>query len=178
MQLAEGFLKDIIKRFNNYKDLGDKTFEQLNDEDVVYQPNEQSNSIAMIVQHLHGNMLSRFTNFLTEDGEKPWRNRDTEFDKTTLTKAQVLALWNEGWTCVINALAALLPDDLLKTIYIRTEPLIVYDALLRQLAHYPNHVGQIQYIGKMRKGVAWQSLSIPKGKSADFNNTMALKNSR
>lgn len=178
MQLAEGFLKDIIKRFNNYKDLGDKTLEQLNDEDVIYQPNAQSNSIAMIVQHLHGNMLSRFTNFLTEDGEKPWRKRDQEFDEVILSKAQVIALWNEGWTCLMNTLEALQPDDLMKTIYIRTDPLSVYDALLRQLAHYPNHVGQIQYIGKMCKGAAWQSLSISKGKSEDFNNKMGLKYNR
>jgi hypothetical protein len=173
MQFEEGFLKDVIKRFKNYKELGDKTFAQLNDEDVIYQPNEQSNSIAMIVQHLHGNMLSRFTNFLTEDGEKPWRNRDKEFDEVILNKDSVINLWNEGWACLFNALEALQPDDLMKTIYIRTEPLLVYDALLRQLAHYPNHVGQIQYIGKMRKGAAWQSLSIPKGKSEDFNKSMA-----
>ena len=178
MQLQEGFLKDIIKRFKTYKELGDKTFAQLNDEDVVYQPNEQSNSIAMIVQHLHGNMLSRFTNFLTEDGEKPWRNRDKEFDEVSLTKTEVIDMWNEGWACLFNALEALQPDDLMKTTYIRTEPLLVYDALLRQLAHYPNHVGQIQYIGKMRKGAAWQSLSIPKGKSEDFNNTMASQRNK
>jgi len=165
MQLAEGFLKDMTRRFKMYKELGDKTFAQLNDEDFVYQPNQQSNSIAMIVQHLHGNMLSRFTNFLTEDGEKPSRNRDKEFDEVSLTKAEVINLWNEGWTCLFNALESLQPEDLLKTIYIRTEPLLVYDALLRQLAHYPNHVGQIQYIGKLREGAAWQSLSIPKGQS-------------
>ncbi|TKK66995.1 DUF1572 domain-containing protein [Ilyomonas limi] len=175
MQLEEVFLKDIIKRFKMYKELGDKTLAQLNDEDVVYQPNEQSNSIAIIVQHLHGNMLSRFTNFLTEDGEKPWRKRDGEFDKIILTKAAVVQLWNEGWACLMNALASLQPADLMKTIYIRTEPLLVYDALLRQLAHYPNHVGQIQYIGKMLKGAAWQPLSIPKGKSEDFNNRMATQ---
>ena len=178
MQLAEGLLKDMIKRFKNYKELGDKTFAQLNDEDMVYQPNEQSNSIAMIVQHLHGNMLSRFTNFLTEDGEKPSRNRDKEFEEVLLTKAEVINIWNEGWACVFNTLESLQPDDLMKTIYIRTEPLVVYDALLRQLAHYPNHVGQIQYIGKMRKGAAWQSLSIPKGQSEHYNTNMAQRHSR
>ena len=175
MQLEEGFLKDIIKRFTMYKELGDKTLAQLNDEDVVYQPNEQSNSIAMIVQHLHGNMLSRFTNFLTEDGEKPWRNRDGEFDKVILTKTEVIQLWDECWACLLNTLQLLQPGDLMKTIYIRTEPLLVYDALLRQLAHYPNHVGQIQYIGKMLKGAAWLSLSIPKGQSKDFNSMMATQ---
>lgn len=178
MQFEEGFLKDIIKRFIIYKELGDKTLEQLNDEDVVFQPNEQSNSVAMIVQHLHGNMLSRFTNFLTEDGEKPWRNRDNEFDKVMMSKVQVVQLWEEGWTCLINTLNSLQPADLMKTIYIRTKPLLVYDALLRQVTHYPNHIGQIQYIGKMRKGASWQSLSIPKGKSEEYNSKMGLKNSK
>jgi hypothetical protein len=173
MQLAEGLLKDMLKRFRIYKELGDKTFAQLSDEDFVYQPNEQSNSIAMIVQHLHGNILSRFTNFLNEDGEKPWRNREREFDEVSLKKEEVLNLWNEGWACFFNAVESLQPDDLMKTIYIRTEPLLVYDALLRQLAHYPNHVGQIQYIGKMRKGASWQSLSIPRGQSEHFNTIMA-----
>ena len=178
MQLAEGLLKDMIKRFKMYKELGDKTFAQLNDEDFVYQPNEQCNSIAMIVQHLHGNMLSRFTNFLTEDGEKPWRNRDKEFDEVSLTKTDVINLWNEGWACFFNAIESLQPDDLMKTIYIRNEPLLVYDALLRQLAHYPNHVGQIQYIGKMRKGADWQSLSIPKGQSGHYNTIMAQRENK
>src|SRR3954470_22698235 len=99
MQLAEGLLKNMIKRFKMYKELGDKTFAQLNDEDFVYQPNEQSNSIAMIVQHLHGNMLSRFTNFLTEDGEKPSRNREREFDEVSLSKEEIIRHWNEGWAC-------------------------------------------------------------------------------
>src|SRR6476620_2273959 len=163
MSFEEGFLKDAIKRFRSYKELGDKTFSQLEDKHFFYQPSSESNNIAIIIQHLHGNMLSRFTNFLTEDGEKPWRNRDSEFDNAILTKTAVTQLWNEGWDCLMNALESLHPNDLMKTIYIRTEPLLVYDALLRQLAHYPNHVGQIQYIGKMRKGAAWQSLSIPKG---------------
>jgi hypothetical protein len=178
MQLAEGLLKDMIKRFKMYKELGDKTFAQLSDDDFVYQPNEQCNSIAMIVQHLHGNMLSRFTNFLTEDGEKPWRNRDKEFDEVSLTKADVINLWNEGWACFFNAVESLQPDDLMKTIHIRNEPLLVYDALLRQLAHYPNHIGQIQYIGKIRKGAAWQSLSIPKGQSEHFNTIMTQRENK
>lgn len=175
MKFEERFLKDITKRFKAYKELGDKTLAQLSDEDVLYRPNEQSNSIAMIVQHIHGNMLSRFTNFLTEDGEKPWRKRDSEFDEAILTKEQVLQRWNEGWACLFNALESLQPDDLMKTIYIRTEPLPVYDALLRQLAHYPNHVGQLQYIGKMRKGANWQSLSIPRGQSEAFNSNMGMQ---
>ncbi|QEC68514.1 DUF1572 domain-containing protein [Panacibacter ginsenosidivorans] len=173
MNLEEGFLKDSIKRLKYYKELGDKTFEQLEEQDFFYRPNEESNSIAIIVQHLYGNMLSRFTNFLTEDGEKEWRQRDAEFDVFDITKEDVLSFWNSGWNCVFTTLESLKPADLLKTIYIRTEPLLVYDAILRQLAHYPHHVGQILYIGKMLKGKDWQTLSIPKGGSQVFNAKMA-----
>ncbi len=169
----EGFIEDVIKRLVAYKDLGDKTFAQLNDEDMVYKPNEETNSIAVIIQHMNGNMLSRFTNFLTEDGEKPWRKRDAEFNEVHLSKEKIIALWNEGWQAVMQALQALQPEDLMKTIYIRTEPLLVYDAILRQLAHYPYHVGQIIQIGKTRKGKDWQPLSIAKGQSKEFNQKLA-----
>ena len=175
MSFEEGFLKDCIKRLKYYKDLGDKTFDQLEEKDFFYRPNEESNSIAIIIQHMNGNMLSRFTNFLTEDGEKEWRQRDAEFDSPGRTKDEVLALWNAGWNCVLNALEDLKPADLTKTIYIRTEPLLVYDAILRQLAHYPHHVGQILYIGKILKGKDWKTLSIPKGGSNAFNMQMANK---
>ena len=173
MSFEEGFLKDCIKRLEYYKDLGDKTFEQLDDKDFLYQPNEESNSIAIIVHHIYGNMLSRFTNFLTEDGEKEWRNRDAEFDVINISKEDVLTFWNKGWDCVFSALESLKTEDLTKTIYIRTEPLLVYDAILRQLAHYPHHIGQILYIGKMLKGKDWKTLSIPRGESQAFNAKMA-----
>ncbi len=175
MGFEEGFLTDVFKRLKNYKELGDKTFAQLDGEDFFFLASPQSNSIAIIVQHLHGNMLSRFTNFLTEDGEKTWRNRDTEFNTALSTKEQVIDAWEEGWHCVFNAITALQPEDLDKTIYIRSEPLQVYDALLRQLAHYPHHIGQILFIGKMIKDAEWQSLSIPKGKSAEVNQKMGHK---
>jgi hypothetical protein len=138
--LEEGFLKDSIKRFRYYKELGDKTFEQLKDNDFFYQPNTESNSIAIIIQHMYGNMLSRWTNFLTEDGEKDWRKRDAEFEVITMTREDLLSFWNEGWNSLLNTLESLQPGDLMKTITIRTEPLLVYDAILRQLAHYPYHV--------------------------------------
>ena len=160
------FLKDTIKRFTYYKELGDKTFEQLQSADFFYQPNEESNSIAIIIQHMYGNMLSRWTNFLTEDGEKYWRKRDAEFEAMECSKADLLAFWNDGWKCLIDTLSSLTETDLDKTVYIRTEPLLVYDAILRQLAHYPYHVGQIVYIGRMIKQKNWTSLSIPKGKGA------------
>ncbi len=169
----EAFITNAIKRLNTYKELGDKTLASLSEEDIYYSPNEASNSIAVIIRHLHGNMLSRFTNFLTEDGEKPWRKRDEEFAAHHSTKDEIIALWNEGWQAVIGTLQGLQHDDLMKTIYIRTEPLIVYDAILRQLAHYPYHVGQIVWIAKLRKGKDWSSLSIAKGKSEAFNEQLA-----
>lgn len=162
------FLKDSIKRFRYYKELGDKTFVQLEDAHFFLQPASNSNSIAVIVKHIHGNMLSRWTNFLTEDGEKTWRRRDAEFDEAASTRQHIIALWEEGWKCLLDTLESLTPEDLDKTITIRTEPLKVYDAILRQLAHYPYHVGQIVYLGRWFKNDNWQSLSIPKGDSAAY----------
>src|SRR6478609_4754264 len=173
MSLGKEYLSTVIKRLKYYKDLGEKTFEQLEEKDLHYLPTSESNSIAVIIQHLAGNMLSRFTNFLTEDGEKEWRQRDAEFDAFDITKEDVLSFWNAGWNCVFTALENLKPADLLRTIYIRTEPLLVYDAILRQLAHYPHHVGQILYIGKMLKGKEWKTLSIPRGGSQAFNTQIA-----
>lgn len=175
MSLSEHFLSSYIKRSSYYKELGDKTFEQLADADFHYQPNKESNSIAMIIQHMAGNMLSRFTNFLTEDGEKEWRNRDAEFEEQQLTKDKLLQKWNEGWNCYLSIVKSLSEDDLLKIIKIRSEELTVVDALNRQLAHYPYHVGQIVYIGRMIKKEEWKTLSIPKGKSDEFNSKMNTK---
>src|SRR5215469_3731503 len=143
------YLDSAIKRLLTYKTLGDMTFAQLEEKDFYFMPSEQSNSIAVIIQHMHGNMISRWTNFLTEDGEKPGRNRDEEFSPPSCDKAQLLELWEQGWRCLIETLSSLHEDDLLKTITIRHEPLTAIDAINRQLAHYPHHVGQIVYIGKM-----------------------------
>lgn len=175
MSLSAEFLPAIIKRFKTYKDLGDKTFEQLEEKDFFYQPTSESNSIAVIIQHIYGNALSRFTNFLTEDGEKEWRKRDAEFEVMETSKQDLVEFWNAGWKLVFDTLQSLTEDDLTKTIYIRSEPLIVFDALLRQLAHYPYHVGQIVYIGKLLKNDDWKSLSIPKNKSKEFNQQMTSK---
>ncbi|BAV08559.1 Protein of unknown function [Filimonas lacunae] len=169
------FLKDVIKRFKNYKELGDKTLAQLNDKDLFFRPSPASNSIALIIQHMYGNMMSRWTNFLTEDGEKHWRSRDKEFEEMTDSKADVIAFWNGGWECLITTLESLQPEDLDKTIYIRTEPLTAYDAILRQLAHYPYHVGQIITIARMLRDDNWQSLSIAKGESDAFNKNMGMQ---
>lgn len=162
------FLKDAIKRFRYYKELADNSFEQLEDQDMFWQPDPESNSIAVIIQHMYGNMLSRWTNFLTEDGEKNWRKRDAEFEPMQCSRQDLMAFWNDGWKCLIDTLESLQEEDLNKTVTIRTEPLKVYDAILRQLAHYPYHVGQIVYIGRMIRKEKWHSLSIPKGNSAAY----------
>lgn len=152
--------------------MGEKTFAQLNDEQFHHQPNEASNSIAMIIQHLHGNMLSRWTNFLTEDGEKAWRKRDAEFETGTLSKQELIMLWEEGWKVFLTTLESLNEDDLLKAITIRTQPLLVIDAINRQMAHYSYHVGQLVYLGRWMKDSGWESLSIPKGASGVYNEKM------
>jgi hypothetical protein len=175
MSLGKEFLQTVIRRVKYYKDLGDKTFEQLHDADFHYQPNDESNSIAVIIQHMAGNMLSRWTNFLTEDGEKEWRQRDDEFALHTYSKQQLLEIWEKGWTCYLTTLASLQEDDLLKTVYIRQEGLTVIDAINRQLAHYPYHVGQIVYIGRIIKDHSWKNLSIPKGESQQYNKSGVVK---
>lgn len=166
-------MKDLfIKRFEYYKSLGDKSFEQLSDEQISWQYNEESNSISVIVHHLAGNMLSRWTNFLTEDGEKPWRHRDEEFVNIFKTKDEVLNYWEKGWECLFEALNQINEENLYSTIYIRGEAHSVIDAVFRQLAHYPYHIGQIVYIAKMMKNEDWKTLSIARNKSQEFNNEM------
>lgn len=166
------YLESVKKHFNQYKSLGDKTLEQLDEENLFWQYNDQSNSIAVIVQHLWGNMLSRWTNFLTEDGEKEWRERDQEFENVIKTKEELILKWDAGWECLFAAINSLTNEDLNKIIYIRKESLSVVDAVNRQLAHYSYHVGQIVYLGKMQLNDRWISLSIPKGNSKEFNGKM------
>jgi len=161
------FLQSAIKRISYYKDLGDKTLAVLTDAHFHFQPNEESNSIAAIIGHVSGNMLSRWTDFLTTDGEKEWRNRDGEFVPKEVSKEQLIALWEKAWDCCLGAIEMLTPGDLQKNIYIRGEALSVIDAINRQLAHYPYHVGQIIYIAKMIKNTEWVSLSIARNKSLD-----------
>jgi hypothetical protein len=162
MTIASAYIESVLKRFSSYKELGEKTFAQLNEKDFHFTINDASNSIALIIQHMHGNMLSRWTNFLTEDGEKTWRARDEEFESQEYSKDRLLELWKEGWECLLKALGALQDEDLIKTIYIRNEPMTALDAINRQLAHYSYHVGQIVFIGKVILNQDWKSLSIPK----------------
>ncbi len=170
--IATEFLETAIKRFQDSRGLAEKTFTQLADDDFYIQPNAASNSIAVIIQHMSGNMLSRWTNFLSEDGEKEWRNRDKEFETHVLGREQLMYIWNKGWDCLISALKELKEEDLLKSILIRDEKHSVIDAVHRQLSHYPYHVGQIVYIGRLIRNQQWKSLSIPKGQSEIFNKNM------
>jgi len=165
----QNFLESAIKLFRYYKKLGEGAIAQLNDEQVLQKPNELSNSIALIVHHLSGNMLSRWTDFLTSDGEKSWRDREAEFEESYGTKAEMMEAWGKGWKCLLDTLESLKPEDLSKLIYIRNEGQTVLEAIQRQLAHYPLHVGQIIYQAKILKGNDFTSLSIPKGKSNSFN---------
>ncbi|MBC7388347.1 MAG: DUF1572 family protein [Opitutaceae bacterium] len=162
------YLDSVIKQFEYYKLLAEKTFAQLPDEKLIWQYNEDSNSVAIIVKHLSGNMLSRWTDFLTTDGEKAWRNRDTEFENDISVKQEMLDRWTEGWKVFLDALRHLKGEDLEKIIYIRNEGHTVLEAINRQLAHYSYHIGQIVFIGKLCAN-KWESLSIPKGNSKHFN---------
>ena len=139
------YLSSVKKLFAYYKKLGDDAMAQIADEKLLFSPNEDSNSIAIIVQHLAGNMLSRWTDFLTTDGEKEWRNRDAEFEVVIANKQDLLVFWNRGWQCLFHAIEPLTEADLDKIIYIRNEGHTVMEAINRQLAHYPYHVGQIIY---------------------------------
>ncbi|MEG1376680.1 MAG: DUF1572 family protein [Myroides sp.] len=163
------FIESVKKQFAYYKHLGDKTFEQLQEPDFFWQFNPESNSIAVIVKHLWGNMLSRWTDIFTTDGEKEWRNRDSEFEADLNSATEVLEKWEVGWNCLFNTLNSLSESDLNKIIYIRNEGHTVQEAINRQLAHYPYHVGQIVFIGKMIQNEKWQSLSIPRNKSNQYN---------
>lgn len=165
----EIFLESAIKLFRYYKKLGEGAIAQLNDDEVLRKPNDASNSIALIVHHLSGNMLSRWTDFLTSDGEKSWRNREAEFEESYPDKKAMLDAWEKGWACLLNTLESLKPSDLATVIYIRNEGQSVLEAIQRQLAHYSSHVGQIMYQAKIIKSDEFKSLSIPKGKSDDFN---------
>lgn len=166
------YLSNAGKLFRYYKSLGEKAIEQLNEAQLHWQYNAQSNSMATIIKHIAGNSISRWTYFLTTDGEKPWRNRDDEFEDTITSKDELLALWQKGWQCLFDAIDPLTSDDLDRIIYIRNESHTITEAINRQLAHIPYHVGQLIFVAKMIAGETWNSLSIPKGQSKAFNEGM------
>jgi Protein of unknown function (DUF1572) len=166
--MNNNYLENAIKQLEYYKLLGEKAIAQIPDEKLFWQVNDESNSVATIVKHLWGNMLSRWTDFLTTDGEKEWRNRDAEFENDISTRAELLQKWNEGWQVCIPTLQTLTAADLEKIIYIRNQGHTVMEAINRQLAHYPYHIGQIVFIAKM-VAQQWESLSIPRGNSKTYN---------
>jgi hypothetical protein len=170
---SHNYLDTTKKVFLQYKRMAEDAMAQVTDEQLFWVPSAESNSIAVIVKHLWGNMLSRWTNFLTTDGEKDSRNRDDEFIATDITtRAQLMKKWNEGWKCFIDCLNSLKPEDLQKIVKIRAEDHTVIDALIRQTAHYSSHIGQIVYLAKAQKNGGWKSLSIPRGQSKQFNAKM------
>lgn len=176
MNVGHEYLKVVQERFRSVKELGDKTLEQLSESDIHWSLNETSNSIAIIVKHLSGNMISRWTDFLTTDGEKTIRNRDQEFIDNISSKNEMISIWEKGWDVLLDAIVELNDEDLLKNIYIRGESHSVIDAIERQMAHYAYHIGQIVYVGKQIKNDNWETLSIPIGQSEEYMKEMLKKN--
>ncbi len=172
---GNNYLISARKMFSYYKSLGDKAIAQLDDEQLNWQYNDASNSMAIIIKHIAGNSISRWTDFLATDGEKEWRNRDDEFENEPASKENLITVWDKGWQCLFDAIEPLTDNDLLRIIYIRNEAHTVIEAINRQLAHLSYHVGQIVYLAKMVSGQSWQPLSIPKGKSKEFSAGKFLK---
>ena len=169
LQFTTSYLTDSVSLFRYYKSLGERAMAQLPDDQLWYAPDEESNSVAIIVKHLAGNMRSRWTDFLTTDGEKPTRNRDSEFEDPPKDRQQLMQLWEAGWTCLLGALESLDDSRLGQQVLIRGEAHSVMQAINRQLCHYAYHVGQIVMMAKQVRKGDWVSLSVPRGKSADFN---------
>jgi hypothetical protein len=172
-QSTTSYRKDSIDLFHYYKKLGDRAMAQCPDAGLFTELDAESNSIAIIVKHMSGNMRSRWTDFLTSDGEKPDRNRDSEFEEPPGTRAELTEIWERGWNLLFAALEPLSDMDLTRTITIRTEPHSVMQAINRQVAHYSYHVGQIVYLSRHFAGDKWQTLTVPKRKSAEFNRQVA-----
>jgi len=165
---TDSYLKDSLSLFAYYKKLGENAIAQCPDDGLFRLLDEESNSIAIVVKHMAGNMRSRWTDFLTSDGEKPDRNRDTEFEAPPKTRAELLDLWDAGWKVVFTALEPLGDSDLTRTVKIRGEEHSVMQAINRQIAHYSYHVGQIAYLAKHFAGAGWKALTVPKNRSREF----------
>lgn len=173
LQFTTSYVKDTVDLFRYYKGLAERAMAQAPDEALFAALDAESNSIAINVKHMAGNMRSRWTDFLTSDGEKPDRNRDSEFEAPPQTRADLIALWEAGWKILFDALAPLTDADLSRTIYIRSEAHSVMQAINRQVAHYSYHVGQIVYLAKHFAADGWKSLTVPRGRSADFTARVA-----
>ena len=166
--MIEEYLENCIAQFKSYKEVADKTLNQLQEKDIHWKYNEESNSIASVIIHMSENMLSRWTDFFTSDGEKDWRNRDYEFEEHLISKEELINRWEKGWNCLFDALHSLNSENFNTPIVIRNKKVKLIESITRQIAHYPYHIGQIAYIGKMILNTQWQSASIPKGKSKEF----------
>jgi hypothetical protein len=174
--IGAAYLADALRNFRSYKKLAEDALTQISDEDVFRLLDRDANSIAILIKHMAGNMRSRWTNFLTTDGEKPDRHRDREFEIEPGTiRAEVMKWWEEGWRCVFEAVTPLKPEDLLRTVFIAGREHTVLQAISRQLLHYAGHVNQIVLLAKHSRGAEWQSLSIPKGQSETFARQFELK---
>ena len=173
LERTDSYLKDSLAMLRHYRKLGKNAIAQCPDPGLTAELDAQSNSIAIIVKHLHGNMLSRWTDFLTTDGEKPTRDRDEEFERAPQTRSEILALWDAGWACLLGALESLTDADITKTVKIRGEEHSVMQAINRQVAHYSYHIGQIAYLARHVAEEHWESLTISKNKSQDFNADVA-----
>ncbi len=171
---GNNYIESTKKQFTQYKTLGEKAMAQVPDDRLYWQYNPETNSIAIVVKHIAGNMLSRFTDFFTSDGEKSWRDRDGEFENEILTRDELMVLWNDGWDCLFRVLNVLHEGDLSRTVMIRNEEHTVIDALNRQLTHYAYHIGQIIFIGKMITDSNWKTLTIPRKGSREVNAKMGL----
>jgi uncharacterized damage-inducible protein DinB len=173
LQFTNSYLDDSVGVFRYYKGLCERAMAQLADEQLFALPDEESNSIAITVKHMAGNMRSRWTEFLTSDGEKPDRNRDAEFVDPPQTRAALMAMWEEGWACLLDALESLTDADMTRTVTIRGEAHSVMQAINRQVAHYSYHCGQIVLLAKHLNHGAWKALTVPRGKSEEFNRRVA-----
>lgn len=169
----KSYLDDAIRSFRSYKWLAERALEQVSDDEFFFQIDEESNSLALIVKHIAGNQRSRWRDFLTSDGEKPDRHRDTEFELIDDTRESLMAFWETGWTTLFDALESLTPEDLEKTVTIRGEPHTVVEAINRQLMHYAYHIGQIVFLAKHLRASGWKTLSVPRNRSAEFNKFLA-----
>lgn len=173
-KFSTSYIEDSLSLFRYYKKLGEGAIEQVSDEQLFTTLDPEMNSIAIIVKHIAGNMRSRWTDFLTSDGEKPDRNRDTEFEQPPSTRSGLLKSWNDGWDRVFSALEPLSDSDLERSVSIRGEPHSVMQAINRQIAHYAQHIGQIVFLAKHLRTSEWQTLSIPRGKSEEFNRQKSM----
>ena len=173
LKFTTSYLEDSLEIFRYYKKLAERAMAQVSDEQLFATLDAEANSIAIVVKHMAGNMRSRWTDFLSSDGEKATRDRDSEFVNPAPTRAALMAEWEDGWACVFSALEPLTDDDLDRTVTIRGEAHSVMQAINRQVAHYPHHMGQIVLLAKHFVGSHWQSLSVPRNQSADFNRRVA-----